>query len=99
LPFNAFISGQTEGSCSLPATNNAQLLFTINKDTFIGSSLLKSVTYNTPPNQMTSTVQLSSFLYTQNIIEFSQLTSNTLVFNFDGLPIHKKLFIRIRAMT
>lgn len=98
LPFVISPSG-AEGSCSVPATNNAQLLLTVNKDTLIGTSQLKSVTYNSPSAQITSTAQFTSLLYTQNIIEVSQLTSNTLVFNFDDLPIHKKLFVRMRAMT
>jgi hypothetical protein len=37
------------GSCSLPVTNNAQLLLTINKNTVLGTSLLQKVTYNSDP--------------------------------------------------
>jgi len=37
------------GSCSLPATNNAQLLLTVSKNTVLGTSLLKKVTYTSDP--------------------------------------------------
>jgi hypothetical protein len=46
LPFVAFPSGQTEGGCLLPPTNNAQLLMTVDKSTILGTSLLKTVGYN-----------------------------------------------------
>ncbi len=71
---------------------------TVNKNTIIGTSLLKSVTYNAL-NQSTSGTLLSSFLYTQNVIEVSSLTNNTMIFDFDGLPVHQKLFVRMKAFT
>ncbi len=89
---------QTEGSCAMQSTNNAQLLLTVNKNTIIGTSLLKSVTYNAL-NQSTSGTLLSSLLYTQNVIEVSSLTNNTMIFDFDGLPVHQKLFVRMKAFT
>lgn len=42
---------------------------------------------------------LSAFLYTQNVIEVSLLTSNTISFVFDTLPIHQKLIVRARVFT
>ena len=67
LPFNAMTAG-TPAACSLPATNNAQLLLTVNKNTVIGTSQLKSVTYNTATTQATSGTLLSGFLYKENVI-------------------------------
>ena len=46
LSYLPFTVGQTESSCSMISTNNAQILMTVNKNTVIGSSILKSVTYN-----------------------------------------------------
>jgi hypothetical protein len=34
------------GTCSITATNNAQYLLTINKNTVLGTSEVKSVVYN-----------------------------------------------------
>jgi len=42
---------------------------------------------------------LSAFLYTQNVIEVSLLSSNTISFVFDSLPIHQKLLVRARVFT
>lgn len=90
---------QTVGSCLVTSTNNAQHLITVNKNTLIGSQLI-SVTYNSMVTEATPTVALSSFLYTQNVIEFISLTSNTVVFDFDTLPAqHQKIIIRVRAFT
>ena len=98
LVYEPFAVGVTETSCAMTTTNNAQLLMTVNKDTPLGgTSLLKSVTYNSAP--VTSLTPLSAFLYTQNVIEVSSLTSNTIVFDFDTLPIHQKLLVRARVFT
>lgn len=79
-------------------TNNAQLLITVNKNTLLRTSTLKSVTYNSILNSTTGT-PLSSLLYSQNIIDFNGLTNNTVIFDFDFLPIHKKLFVRAKVFT
>jgi hypothetical protein len=88
------------GSCSLPATNNAQLLLTVNKDTVLGTSVLKLINYNSVA-QTTSGSLLSSLtsLYIGNIVDFKTLSSNTIIYNFDGLPVHQKLLVRARVLT
>jgi hypothetical protein len=86
-------------ACSIITTNNAQSLITVNKDTILGTSLLKSVTYNTATTESTPNITLSTFLYKQNVIEFISLTDKKIDFSFDGLPIHKKLIVRVRAFT
>ena len=91
--------GQTEGTCALTPKKNAQFILTVNKDTIIGSSELKSVTYNTSLTEITAATVLRSFLYTQNVIEFKSLASNAVVFNFDTLSIHQKLIVRARVLT
>ena len=83
----------------MESTNKAQHLLTINKDTAIGTSLLKNVTYNTATVVTTSATLLSSFLYTQKVIEFMTLTSNSVTFELGGLPIHKKVIVRARVFT
>ena len=98
LTYNAFVTGQTEGSCLLPTANNAQFLLTVDKNTVLVTSLLKSVTSNSVA-EATSGSSLSSFLYTQNVIEVSSLSSSTITFDFDTLPIHQKLLVRVRALT
>jgi hypothetical protein len=88
------------GSCSLPATNNAQLLMTINQNTVLGTSSLKNITYNSG-TQSTSGTVLSSLpqLYTLNVIDFLTLTSNTVTFEFGLTEKHEKLLVRARVMT
>ena len=83
----------------MTATNKAQLLININKDTAIGTSVLKSVTYNTSTEVTTSGEVLSNFLYTQKVIEFMPMTSNSITFEFGDLPIHKKIVVRARVFT
>lgn len=78
-------------------TNKAQYLYTINKNTAIGTNL-KSVTYNTA-TQSTSGTLLSSFLYTLNVIEFTKLTRNALTFSIAGLIAHQKIIVRARVFT
>ena len=88
------------GPCVITSTNNAQYLLTVNKDTLIGSNQLISVTYNSATVQATPNTPLSSFLYTQNVIEFLALTSNTVIFEFDNLPAqHQKIIVRARVFT
>lgn len=99
LAYVPFGVGVTESTCAMTATNNAQLLMTVDKTTLIGSSLLKTVTYNTATIESTLNLALSDFLYTQNVIEVSLMTSNTIVFDFDTLPVHQKLFVRARVYT
>ncbi len=36
--YTAWPTGQTVGSCAVPATNNAQLILTVNKNTILGTS-------------------------------------------------------------
>jgi len=57
------------GSCSFPATHNAQLLMTVNKNTILGTTNLKNITYNSA-TQSTSGSALSTLasLYVQNVI-------------------------------
>ena len=98
LVYQSFAVGVTESSCAMTTTNNAQLLMTVNKDTALGgTSHLKGVNYNSIPE--TTLTPLSAFLYTQNVIEVSLLTSNTISFVFDTLPIHQKLLVRARVFT
>lgn len=84
--------------CSLTLTNNAQLLMTVNKNTLLRTTSLKSITYNSVLHSTTGTA-LSTLLYSQNVIDFNTLTSNTVVFGFDFLPIHKKLIVRAKVFT
>lgn len=51
----------------MTATNNAQVLMVVNENTILGSSDLKSVTYN-GMTQSTLNSVLGSFLYTGEII-------------------------------
>ena len=44
------------GSCSLPATNNAQSLMTVNRNTVLGTSSLKNITYNSGTQSTSGTV-------------------------------------------
>lgn len=74
-------------------------IMSIDKNTILGTSLLKNVTYNTNIIASTSGTTLSSFLYTQNTIEFSSLTNNLIRLEFSGLPTHFRLFARIRVYT
>ncbi len=98
LNYAGFGAGLTEGSCSMTATNNAQLLMTINKNAVLGTTVLKSVGYNGITESTSGTV-IGTFLYSSNIITFKNLTSNTLIFNFDTLPTHQKLYVRARVFT
>jgi hypothetical protein len=95
--YNAFGTGVTSAACTMTSTNRAQLLMTVNKDTVLVSSALKSVVYNSL-TQSTSGTTLGSFLYNQNIIEFSALTSNSITFNFDH-TVHEKIYARARILT
>jgi hypothetical protein len=100
LPFSytPFETGVTAANCAITTNNNAQLLMTVNKNTALGTSLLKSVVYNSITQSASGTL-LSSLLYKENVIEFSSLTSNTVSLNFDLLPVHKKILIRARVFT
>jgi hypothetical protein len=71
---------------------------TINKNTALVTSNLKSVTFNGVTNA-TSGVLLSSILYKRNVIEFTSLTSNAVTFNFGELPTNKKIYVRLMAFT
>jgi hypothetical protein len=99
LVFDA-LTGAT-GSCTPTANSNAQWLFTVNKDTLIGygATNLLSVNYNGLSES--GTVLLSSFLYAQKVIEFAAFpNSNSVVFNFAGLPAqHEKVIVRARVRT
>ena len=97
MNYDAFASGITTGSCVLTATNKMQYLYTINKNTAIGTNL-RSVTYNTA-TMSTATTLLSSFLYTVDVIEFNLLTRNTLAFGIGGLGVHQKMVVRARVYT
>ncbi len=60
---------------------------------------LASVDYNGLTES--GSVLLSSFLYVQKVIEFAAFTSsNSVVFNFAGLPAqHEKVIVRARVLT
>ena len=88
------------GPCTLPATNNAQLLLTVNKDTVLGTSALKSVTYNSVAQSGSgSALSALTGLYVLNVIDFSTLSSNSVVFSFDVIGPHQKLLVRARVLT
>lgn len=87
------------GACTLPVDNNAQLLLTINKNTILGTSKLKSVVFGSGPTTVASGANSASVLYIENVIEFKALTSNTVVFNLGDLPVHQKIFVRARVYT
>lgn len=89
-----YAASTVTGACSFVANNNAQLLETIQSTTDLSSSYLKNITYNT--NQLKSSGLLST-LYTGQVIDFKDLTSNTIVFEFDSIPTHKKLLVRARV--
>lgn len=83
-----FPSGQNSGPCTPATNNNAKYLTTIDHTTVLGAGtvILDSVTYNGITNN-TATTALSSFLYTQKVIEFSAFNTNSIVsFDFSGLP-------------
>lgn len=87
------------GPCVIPSANNAQLLITIDKNTALGSTLLKNVTYGSTV-ETTPNLQLSSFLYGENVIDFMNYPTNTiLTFMFDGILVHKKLIVRAKVLT
>jgi len=88
------------GSCSLPLTNNAQFLMTVDKNTILGTSALKNVTYNSG-TQSTSGTTLSAVpsLFVLNVIDFSTLSSNTVTFEFTLTEIHQKLIVRARVLS
>ena len=83
----------------MAATFKAQHLFTINSITALGTSLLKNVSYNSNTVQNISGTLLNTVLYTQNVIEFKSLTNNSVAFQLDGLPTHKKIIVRARVFT
>jgi len=93
------MTGQSTGPCSLISNNNAQLFYTINKNSIIDSNIL-NIGYNST-SQNTPGTLLSSFLYNGNgdAIDFAQLSQNIVNFDIGGLPIHKKLIVRARLFT
>jgi hypothetical protein len=97
LNYNAFAGGLTFGPCVLTSTNKVQYLYTINKNTAIGTNL-RSVTYNTA-TMLTSGTLLSSCLYTVDVIEFTTLTRNTVAFGIADLGVHQKMVVRARFYT
>lgn len=46
LTYQSFVTGQSSGMCIIPTANNAQYLFTLNKDTVIKRSFLNAVILN-----------------------------------------------------
>jgi hypothetical protein len=89
------------GSCTLPVANNAQLLMTVNKDTVLGTSPLKNITYNTSVTHSTSGTALSALpsLFILNVIDFFTLSSNTVTFDFSFPDVHRKLIVRARVLS
>lgn len=92
-----YLSTSGEGSCALTSTNNAQHLITIDKNSLLGTTI-KSVTFN-GASYATPTNILAATLYSRNVIEFSSLSSNTIKFNLISIPIHKKIYVRVKAAT
>ena len=82
----------------MSTTNNAQFLLTIDKQTILGVSNTKSILFN-GNNVSTSGTVLSSLLYSQNVIEFMTLSSNTVEFYISNLPLHKQIIVRARVFT
>jgi hypothetical protein len=72
---------------------------TITASTALGTSILKSVTYNGATTVSTANTVLNTFLYKQNVIEFMPMTTNEVVFNFDTLTQHERLIVRARVYT
>jgi hypothetical protein len=72
---------------------------TIDKNTAIDTSNLKSVVFGSGPTTVSSGANSVSGLYIENVIEFNALTSNTVVFNLGALPVHQKMFVRARVYT
>jgi hypothetical protein len=97
LSYNAFATGVTTGPCALTASSNGQYLYTINKNTAIGTNV-RSITYNTATMSTAGTL-LSSFLYAVNVIEFTTFTRNTIAFGIAGLGAHQKMIVRARVFT
>jgi hypothetical protein len=83
----------------LISNNNAQLFYTINKNSITYPSIL-NIGYNGTSQNTVGTL-LSSFLYNSNgdAIDFAQLSQNIINFDIGGLPIHKKLIVRARLFT
>lgn len=96
LPYNTLTP---PGACTLPAANNAQLMLTVDGFTALGSTILKSVTYNGTTTVATTSTVLNTFLYRQNVIEFMPMTTNEVVFSFDLLAQHTWLIVRARVYT
>ena len=89
---------ESSGSCVLPISNNAQWLMTVNKQTGL-NSFLKNVTYDSPAATITSPTTDLTNLYHGNVIDFMGLTANTIVYQFDNLPVHRKLLVRARVLS
>lgn len=46
MSYNAFNGGLSPGPCPMTSSNNAQYLMTVNKNTILGTSNLKSLNYD-----------------------------------------------------
>ena len=71
---------------------------TIDQNTVLSLSLLKTVNYN-GISEDTFSLALNSFLYTHNVINFGSLSNNTVIFYLNDLPVHKKLLVRARVYS
>ncbi len=85
--------------CTIESTDKWSHVITIDMSTVLGTSLVKNVTYNSNVIVSTSNLALSSFLYSQNVIEFSSLTNSLVTFELSGLPVHYRLFMHVKAYT
>ena len=85
----------------METTNNAQFLMTVDKTIDLGTSHLKSVTYNGGTERNSGTLgSLDPLLYSQNVIEFASSSSSSVIFNFEFSSVtHKKLIARARVYT
>jgi hypothetical protein len=73
---------------------------TVDKNTILGTSALKNITFNSA-TQSTSDTALSALpsLFILNVIDFLTLSSNTVTFEFTLAQIHQKLIVRARVLT
>jgi hypothetical protein len=91
------------GSCipdiSDPNYPNLQLLQIVDSNTNIGTSYLKSVTFNGITNS-TNNTNIGSILYNPKLIAFHSLTSPVVTFSFSGIGFdHYKVYVRLSVSS
>jgi len=76
-----------------------QLLAIIDSTTRLGTSYLKSVTFNSITRSTNNTL-LGSFLYTQKLIVFHTLTSQRVTFSLSDIGFdHYKVYVRLSVAS